>query len=89
MIILIIIRSFWIPIYIIQSLVGAYYIGITETNFVVFDVLKFESMSSFVPVFAFLIIVSLGVDYSIFLVMRYKEGDTLILKNLLLLHQGK
>ncbi|NWO08726.1 MAG: MMPL family transporter, partial [Alteromonadaceae bacterium] len=33
----------------------------------------YEGISSFVPFFSFIIIVSLGVDYGIFLMMRYKE----------------
>lgn len=73
LILILIIRSFWIPLYIIVSLIGAYYIGMTATGMVVANILKLDGMSSFVPFFAFIIIISLGVDYSIFLMMRYKE----------------
>lgn len=73
LILILIIRSFWIPLYIIASLIGAYYIGMTAAGQVVSNILKLDGMSSFVPFFAFIIIISLGVDYSIFLMMRFKE----------------
>ncbi|KIL49306.1 MMPL family transporter [Jeotgalibacillus soli] len=72
-------RSFWQPIFIIGSLVLAYYtsLGISEiisTNFLGVDALGWN-----VPFFSFIMIVALGVDYSIFLMMRYREleGDAL------------
>jgi RND superfamily putative drug exporter len=67
------IRSISIPIYIVGSLIGAYYIGMNVANYVAYDVLKFDGVASFAPFFAFITIVSMGVDYSIFLLMRFKE----------------
>lgn len=72
-VLLIVIRSFWTPVYIIGSLMAAYYTAMAATNFTVFKVLKLDGVSSFVPFFAFIIIVALGVDYSIFLMTRFKE----------------
>ncbi|WP_313466762.1 MMPL family transporter [Carnobacterium sp.] len=68
-----VIRSFWTPIFITGSLVGAYYAAMFVVNYLFINVLGNAGLSSFVPFFSFIIIVSLGVDYSIFLMMRFKE----------------
>ncbi|WML52594.1 MMPL family transporter [Neobacillus sp. PS3-12] len=68
-----VIRSFWTPVFITASLVGAYYAAMFIINFIFLDWQKLEGISSFVPFFSFIIIVALGVDYSIFLMMRFKE----------------
>jgi len=85
LVLLLIIRSFWIPTYIIGALLGAYYIGMNVTNFVVQNIFKLEGTSSYIPFFVFIIIVSLGVDYSIFLLMRYKEYPELSPKEAIIL----
>jgi len=85
LVLLLIIRSFWIPTYIIGALLGAYYIGMDVTNFVVLNIFKLEGTSSYIPFFVFIIIVSLGVDYSIFLLMRYKEYPELSPKEAIIL----
>ena len=68
-----VIRSFWTPIFITASLVGAYYAAMFVVNTIFINMLGYAGLSSFVPFFSFIIIVSLGVDYSIFLMMRFKE----------------
>lgn len=73
LILLLVIRSFWIPVFITASLIGSYYAAMFVQNYIFMDVLGLEGISSYVPFFAFIIIVALGVDYSIFLMMRYKE----------------
>jgi putative drug exporter of the RND superfamily len=68
-----VIRSFWTPVFITASLVGAYYAAMFLINYIFIDLKGLEGISSFVPFFSFIIIVALGVDYSIFLMMRFKE----------------
>ncbi|MGG1679014.1 MMPL family transporter [Neobacillus sp. NRS-1170] len=68
-----VIRSFWTPVFITASLLGAYYAAMFVINYIFIDLKGFEGISSFVPFFSFIIIVALGVDYSIFLMMRFKE----------------
>ncbi|WP_068672106.1 MMPL family transporter [Oceanobacillus sp. Castelsardo] len=80
-----VIRSFWTPVFITASLVGAYYAAMFITNFIFLSLLGYEGLSSFVPFFSFIIIVSLGVDYSIFLMMRYKEYPDLSPKEAIVL----
>lgn len=72
---IIVIRSFWIPVYIIGSLIAAYYTSLSATAFIskfLFSSAK-DGLSWNVPFFAFVMIAALGVDYSIFLMMRFKE----------------
>ncbi len=72
-VLILVIRSFWIPLYIIISLVAAYFTSITVTGVFAKHVLGMNEISWNVPFFAFVMIVALGVDYSIFLMTRYNE----------------
>ena len=72
-VLVVITRSIWQPVIIIASLILAYFasLGISE---LLSQWLIDQSMLSWnVPFFSFIMIVTLGVDYSIFLMMRYKE----------------
>ncbi|RKQ17049.1 MMPL family transporter [Lysinibacillus endophyticus] len=72
-VLVIITRSIWQTMIIIASLILAYYtsLGITE---LLSDVLLDQNILSWnVPFFSFIMIITLGVDYSIFLMMRYAE----------------
>ncbi|WP_238882897.1 MMPL family transporter [Clostridium sp. YIM B02551] len=73
LILLLVIRSFWEPVVITASLMGSYYAAMYILNFIFLNIKGLEGISSFVPFFSFIIIVALGVDYSIFLMMRLKE----------------
>ncbi len=68
-----VIGSFWLPVFITASLIGAYYAAMFIINTIFLNLMGLEGISSFVPFFSFIIIVALGVDYSIFLMMRFKE----------------
>lgn len=76
-ILVILTRSIWEPIAIILSLLGSYYVATFVTNRIFLHVFGLDGIQSFVPFFTFIIIVALGVDYSIFLMMRYKECSNL------------
>nr|WP_249310321.1 MMPL family transporter [Bacillus sp. FJAT-49736] len=80
-----VIRSFWTPVFITASLVGAYYAAMFLINYIFIDLLGYEGISSFVPFFSFIIIVALGVDYSIFLMMRFKEYQHMSQKEAIIL----
>jgi RND superfamily putative drug exporter len=72
-ILMILLRSFIMPLYLIGSLVLTYYtsMAISETIFV--DGLGYTGISWTVPFFAFVILIALGIDYSIFLMDRFNE----------------
>ncbi len=71
---IIVIRSFWIPVYIVASLMAAYYTAISVTSLLTSKLYSgMDGMSWNVPFFSFVMIAALGVDYSIFLMTRYRE----------------
>lgn len=73
LILLVVIRSFWESIAIVASLAGAFFAADFVMNLIFIHFLGYEGISSFVPFFAFIVIMALGVDYSIFLMSRMKE----------------
>ncbi|WP_445491899.1 MMPL family transporter [Niallia sp. 03133] len=66
-------RSIMMPAYIIGSLILSFYtaMGINEAIYV--NLLGYTGISWAVPFFGFVILVALGVDYSIFLMDRFNE----------------
>jgi putative drug exporter of the RND superfamily len=72
-ILIILLRSIIMPIYLIGSLILTYYtsMAISETIFV--NWLGYSGISWAVPFFAFVILIALGIDYSIFLMDRFNE----------------
>jgi uncharacterized membrane protein YdfJ with MMPL/SSD domain len=68
-----VIRSFWPAVYIVLALLASYYVAMSASKLVTEYIIGADGVSSFVPFFSFIIIVAVGVDYSIFLMMRYKE----------------
>lgn len=75
-VLLFVIRSFWPSVFIVLSLIASYYVAMSASNLVTTYIIKADGVSSFVPFFSFIVIVAVGVDYSIFLMERYREhGD--------------
>jgi len=70
-------RSLWQPVFIIGSLLLAYRTSLGIGEMIGSFFLDVDELSWNVPFFSFIMIVALGVDYSIFLMMRYREleGD--------------
>ncbi|MFD0714718.1 MMPL family transporter [Paenibacillus sp. GCM10027626] len=75
LVLLLVIRKFWPAVYIVVALLASYYVAMLSSNYVTEHILKADGVSSFVPFFSFIVIVAVGVDYSIFLMMRYKEHE--------------
>ncbi len=72
-VLVLIIKSFWIPVYIIGSLILTFYSSISITSLFAKAFLNTDEIAWNVPFFGFVMIVALGVDYSIFLMTRYRE----------------
>ncbi|NDI36282.1 MMPL family transporter [Chengkuizengella sediminis] len=72
-VLIVILREFWLPVFIIASLILGYYTALTITNLLVINILGYSGLSWTIPFFSFIMIIALGVDYSIFVMMRYKE----------------
>ncbi|MCY9145389.1 MMPL family transporter [Bacillus sp. T9C1] len=66
-------RSMIKPIYMIASLLLTYYTSISITELIFVNGLGNAGVSWAVPFFSFVILIALGVDYSIFLLDRFKE----------------
>lgn len=78
-------RSFWSPVFITGSLLGAFYASQYVINRIFIDIRGLDGISSYIPFFSFIIIVALGVDYSIFLMARFKEYSYLPAKDAIVL----
>ncbi|HIW34528.1 MAG TPA: MMPL family transporter, partial [Candidatus Paenibacillus intestinavium] len=72
-VLLFITRSLWSSLIIVASLLITYLVSLGLTELVTTKILKVEAIGWNVPFFGFIMIVALGVDYSIFLMMRYRE----------------
>jgi len=77
-------RSIIMPAYIIGSLILAFYtaMGINEAIYV--NLIGYSGISWAVPFFGFVILIALGVDYSIFLMDRFNEYRDLSIKEAML-----
>ncbi|RCW65853.1 MMPL family transporter [Saliterribacillus persicus] len=72
-ILLVLLRSVIMPIYMIGSLLITYYATSAVAELIFVNVLGYNGITWAVPFFGFVMLVALGVDYSIFLLERYKE----------------
>ncbi len=66
-------HSFWNPVFIVGILLLTYYVTLGISEWVSINVLGVNELGWNVPFFSFIMIVALGVDYSIFMMMRYRE----------------
>ena len=85
LVLILVIRSFWTPVFITVSLMGAFYAAQFVINKIFINVMGYDGISSFVPFFSFIVIVALGVDYSIFLMARFKEYPNISAKEAIIL----
>ncbi|MBT8940357.1 permease [Lactobacillus delbrueckii subsp. bulgaricus] len=68
-------RSLLQPIYILGTLLLAYISSLSITRWVVSGVMGRSTLAWSVPFFTFIMLIALGVDYSIFVMMRYRDSD--------------
>ncbi|WP_456276169.1 MMPL family transporter [Bacillus sp. AK128] len=66
-------RSLIMPLYLIGSLILTYYTSMAINEAIFVNLLGYTGLSWSVPFFGFVILVALGVDYSIFLMDRFNE----------------
>lgn len=69
-------RSFAQTIVILVALVATCFASLGLTEWITTTFLGEEKLSWNVPFFTFIMLITLGVDYSIFLMMRYKEHES-------------
>lgn len=72
-ILIFLLRSMVMPLYLIGSLVLTYYTSMAISEKIFVNGLGYTGISWAVPFFAFVILIALGIDYSIFLMDRFNE----------------
>jgi len=77
LILIVLFRSIIIPIYIVASLLVTFYTSLAMTEVIFVRMLGLSGISWAVPFFGFVMLIALGVDYSIFLMDRFKEYKNL------------
>lgn len=68
-------RSLLQPVYILGTLLTAYMAALSINHVLVRLIMGRPELTWNTPFFSFIMLIALGVDYSIFLVMRYREFD--------------
>lgn len=66
-------KSFLQPLYIMGTLLVSYVMALSLTQITSHIFLKQDMLSWTTPFFAFIMLLALGVDYSIFLMMKYRD----------------
>ncbi|RHW38046.1 MMPL family transporter [Neobacillus notoginsengisoli] len=84
LILLLLFRSVIMPIYLIGSLILTYYTAMAISESIFVNVLGYSGISWAVPFFGFVILVALGIDYSIFLMDRFHEFKTMRVEDAIL-----
>ncbi|WP_068776665.1 MMPL family transporter [Paenibacillus sp. FJAT-26967] len=73
LILIVLFRSIVMPIYLILSLLLTFYTSMAITEVIFVRMLGYSGISWAVPFFGFVMLMALGIDYSIFLMDRFKE----------------
>jgi len=73
LVLVILLRSIVMPIYLVLSLVLTYYMSMAAAEALFVRVIDMAGLSWAVPFFAFVMLLALGTDYSIFLMDRFRE----------------
>ncbi|MGG0716968.1 MMPL family transporter [Robertmurraya massiliosenegalensis] len=82
-------RSLIMPLYIIGSLILTYFTSMAINEVLFVNILGYGGISWAVPFFAFVILVALGVDYSIFLMDRFNEYKDLLISQAMFMAMKK
>ncbi|QZT34081.1 MMPL family transporter [Caldalkalibacillus thermarum TA2.A1] len=88
LILVVVLRSLVMPIYLIASLVLTYYTSMAVTELIFVNALGYSGINWAVSFFAYVMLISLGIDYSIFLMNRFNEYRHLSVKEGILLAMG-
>ncbi len=88
-ILIILLRSLIMPLYLIGSLVLTYYTSMAISEKIFVNLLGYSGISWAVPFFAFVILIALGIDYSIFLMDRFNEYRNMPVEKAILLSMKK
>jgi len=82
-------RSIIMPVYVIGSLILTYFTSMAINEVIYVNILGYAGLNWPVPFFGFVILVALGVDYSIFLMDRFNEYKEYSVSEAMLLSMKK
>ncbi|EAD4817949.1 MMPL family transporter [Listeria monocytogenes] len=77
----IVLRSLVMPIYLIASLVLTYFAALGFAEIIFMRILGYSGLTWATPFFGFVVLVALGIDYSIFLMSRFNEYNGLSVRD--------
>jgi putative drug exporter of the RND superfamily len=89
LILIILFRSIIMPLYLIGSLILTYYTSMALAEVIFVNWLGYSGISWAVPFFAFVILIALGIDYSIFLMDRFNEFKQMPVEQAILIAMKK
>lgn len=84
LILVVLLRSIVMPVYLILSLLVTYFTSLGVTEVIFHHILGYSGITWATPFFSFVMLVALGVDYSIFLMDRFNEHKTWNVKEAIL-----
>ncbi|MGG5460733.1 MMPL family transporter [Clostridium sp. B9] len=70
---IIILRSLTMPIYLMISLLLTYFTSISVVQFIVTKIMKYPGISWITSFFGFVVLMALGIDYSIFIMTKFNQ----------------
>lgn len=73
LILIVLLRSLVMPLYLVISLLLCYFTSMAINELVFVDIMGYSGTNWTIPFFGFVILMALGVDYSIFLMDRFNE----------------
>lgn len=88
-ILIILFRSIIMPLYLIGSLILTYFTSMALAEVLFVNILGYSGISWAVPFFAFVILIALGIDYSIFLMDRFNEFKHMPVEQAILISMKK
>lgn len=85
LVLIVLLRSLIMPIYLVASLIITYYTSMSITEVIFVNILGYPGINWAVPFFGFVMLMALGVDYSIFLMDRFNEYKDMKVEHAMLL----
>ncbi len=84
-ILIVLLRSLVMPLYLLVSLLLCFYSSLAINQLIYVNILGYDGTNWTMPFFGFVILMALGVDYSIFLMDRFNENKGMPVKDAMLL----
>jgi RND superfamily putative drug exporter len=81
----ILLRSIVMPLYLVGSIVLTYYAALGFTEIIFTRIMDYSGLTWATPFFGFVVLVALGIDYSIFLMSRFNEYTGMAIKDRMIL----